>query len=137
MNMILVAALLGLTAAPGQLIRIPIAKRNQQAFTPYAQAYAAAREDGRQVIVAVGQDYRTCRLLQKAAVKRGCHFAVATEDDGFKTGVHELIVVDDMLYFKPASAASIINASRRLSRRITRDPSKETQTAGRDDRRRE
>lgn len=95
-----------ITAGPFDVVGTRVAGRfvlvgEGEDLLTYAEAYGRACRDGRTVWVVVGQGRERIEAMRRAARTANCHFAIATAADGFTSGVHELVPIDGVLYYRP------------------------------------
>lgn len=71
----------------------------------YRAIYERAMLDGRPVLAACEQSPAMIAAARKSAADRGWHFCVVTVEDGFRSGIHELVVKSGRLVFRERSVS--------------------------------
>lgn len=66
----------------------------------YAEVYERALLDGRPVLVAVDQSAAVAAAARQTAKERGWHFCIAGIDEGFRPGLHELVLKSGRLVYR-------------------------------------
>lgn len=70
----------------------------------YAAVFERALLDRRPVLVACEQSPEITSAARNTAAARGWHFAVARQDEGFRPGLHELVIQSGRLVFRETSS---------------------------------